>query len=410
MSALSHMSNPNQRTFRTRGGRIHKLENVPAPVQAGSTTTIHDVSYLGHPDYTLAQVYNLSAENNYERAIEAKRLDHAAVWATVRGLLEDPPPPYSKHPEIKRQVDPRRARHNWERGLLQRRNILNQLLVQQDGPRADDRIITLLAQRDVQLLALISCIVLDYTQKADVPPQPETSIARSPEQDYFTLPRHTPRQTPNQITPVRKQSGLTLNDHPQIQTQASYRNSGWSQILNPSSFSIRTPGRSGFDGQMVTTPLSTSYECNSPTGLSMPVPIRRQSPRVRLEGRNRPSLTRLQSQSPPKQTPPPITPGARSTGTERSLGKSGGSSLGIAGSSGVQKTLGASNDRMKSGITDRSLTNVSTGDKHRVSFGGNSPIRRNMSRATAWSASTPGVEVKKAKTCSVRIELPQDDE
>jgi hypothetical protein len=30
---------------------------------------------------------------------------------------------------------------------------------------------------------------------------------------------------------------------------------------------------------------------------------------------------------------------------------------------------------------------------------------------TAWSNSTPGrEEVKRAKTCSVRIEIPQDDE
>jgi hypothetical protein len=130
MSALTLMGNPHQRTFRprgTRGGGVRKLENVPAPVQAGSTTTIHDVSYLGHPDYNLAKVYNLSTENNYERAIEAKRLDHAAVWATLKGILDDPPPPYSKHPHIKREVDQRRARHNWERGLLQRRTILNQM-------------------------------------------------------------------------------------------------------------------------------------------------------------------------------------------------------------------------------------------------------------------------------------------
>jgi hypothetical protein len=134
---------------------------------------------------------------------------------------------------------------------------------------------------------------------------------------------------------------------------------------------------------------------------------------VRLEGRNRPSLTAVQSQSPPRQQTTPITPGARSTGTERSLGKSGGtSSHGLApGSSGIQKTMGHSNDRMKSGITDRSITNVSSGDKHRVSFGGNSPMRRNASRVTAWSNSTPGrEEVKRAKTCSVRIEIPQDDE
>jgi hypothetical protein len=263
------------------------------------------------------------------------------------------------------------------------------------------------------MLALISCIVLDYTQKADVPPQPKTSIALSPEQDYFTLPRHTPRQAHTSVAPVRKRSSITPVDH--NISQISYRTSGWSQILNPSSLSLRTPGRPTLDTQIVSTPLGTSYEGNSP-GLSMPMPIRRHSPRVRLEGRNRPSLTQLQSQSPPRQQTAPLTPGARSTGTERSLGKSGtsgfvgfvGSGTGT-GSSGIQRTLG-SGDRMRSGIADRSITNASSSDKHRVSFGGNSPMRRNASRITAWSASTPGQEIKKVKTCSVRIELPQDDE
>lgn len=259
------------------------------------------------------------------------------------------------------------------------------------------------------MLALISCIVLDYTHKADVPPQPKTSIAHSPEQDYFTLPRHTPRQAHSTVTPVRKRSSITPAD-PNI-SQISYRTSGWSQILNPSSLSLRTPGRPTLDTAIVSTPLGTSYEGNSP-GLSMPMPIKRHSPRVRLEGRNRPSLNQLQSQSPPRQSgTAPLTPGARSTGTELSLGRSGSGFVGSGagtGSSGVQKTLG-SGDRMRSGIADRSITNVSSNDKHRVSFGGNSPIRRNTSRITAWSASTPGQEMKKAKICSVRIELPQDD-
>ena len=276
--------------------------------------------------------------------------------------------------------------------------------------RTDGRFITLLAARDVQMLALISCIVLDYTQKAEVPPQPKTSIAHSPEQDYFTLPRHTPRQAHTSVTPVRKRSSITPIDH--NISQISYRTSGWSQILNPSSLSLRTPGRPTLDNPIVSTPLGTSYEGDSP-GLSMPMPIRRQSPRVRLEGRNRPSLTQLQSQSPPRQQTVPLTPGARSTGTDRSPGKSGtsgfvGSGAGT-GSSGVQRSLG-SVDKMRSGIAERSITNVSSGDKHRVSFGGNSPMRRNASRITAWSASTPGQEIKKVQTCSVRIELPQDDE
>lgn len=262
-------------------------------------------------------------------------------------------------------------------------------------------IATLMAARDVQLLALLSCIVLEHTRTAEIPRRPETSVAHSPEQDYFTLPRNTPRQTPTQVTPVRKRSSITPIDN-----QSSFRSSGWSQILNPSSLSIRTPGRPSIDTNLVSTPLATSYEEASPIGFSIPVPIRRQSPRVRLEPRNRPSLTRIQSSSPPPQTPGPVTPGARSTGTERSLGKSGGSHQ-LVGSSGIQRTLGSSGERTKSGFIERS--SASAGDKHRVSFGGQSPLRRNMSRATGWSASTPMSQHKKVKTCSVRIELPQDD-
>ena len=129
MSALSLMGNPSQRGYRPQNPRIRRLENVPAPVQAGSTTTIHDVSYLGFPDYNLARDYNLSLENNYARAIDAKRLGHAAVWATLRGVLEDPPPPYTKHAEIERDVDARRVREGWERGMDHRRKILDQVCV-----------------------------------------------------------------------------------------------------------------------------------------------------------------------------------------------------------------------------------------------------------------------------------------
>lgn len=127
MSALSFMGNPNQRGYRPKNARIRRLENVPAPVQAGSTTTIHDVAYLGYPDYNLAREYNLSLENNFSSAMDAKRLDHAAVWATLRGILDDPPPPYSEHPGLSREPDARRVRQDWERGMTQRRIILDQL-------------------------------------------------------------------------------------------------------------------------------------------------------------------------------------------------------------------------------------------------------------------------------------------
>lgn len=261
------------------------------------------------------------------------------------------------------------------------------------------------------MLALLSCIVLDHLQKADVPPRPETSIAHSPEQDYFTLPRHTPRHTPT-ITPVRKRSSIVpAAAAPAEGNQSSFRSSGWSQILNPSSLSLRTPGRPSVDTHLVSTPLGTSYEDASPIGFSIPVPMRRQSPRVRLEGRQRPSLTQIQSNSPPPPTPGPITPGAKSTGTERSFSKSGGSGQAFGGASGFQRSSGPGSsaiERSKSGFTERSGTSGG-GEKHRVSFGGQSPLRRNFSRATGWSATTPGSSHKKPKTCSVRVELPQDD-
>lgn len=129
MSALSFMGNPNQRGYRPKNTRMRRLENVPAPAQAGSTTTIHDVSYLGFPDYNLARDYNLSLENNFARAIDAKRLEHAAVWATLRGILVDPPPPYTKHAEFEHDIDPRRARAGWERGMAHRQAILDQMWV-----------------------------------------------------------------------------------------------------------------------------------------------------------------------------------------------------------------------------------------------------------------------------------------
>lgn len=261
---------------------------------------------------------------------------------------------------------------------------------------------TLMAAKDVQMLALLACIVLEHARRAETPPRPETSVAHSPEQDYFTLPRHTPRHTPTQVTPVRKRSSVTPVDN----LQSSFRSSGWSQILNPSSLSIRTPGRPTIDTSFVSTPLGTSFEEPSPLGFSIPVPIRRQSPRVRLEGRKRPSLTQIQSLSPPPQTPGPITPGARSIGTERSFGKSGGSSQAV-GSSGIQRSMVNSGERTRSGFTERSGT--SGGDRHRVSFGGQSPLRRSASKGAGYPSSTPVSQHKKFKTCSVRIELPQDD-
>lgn len=97
---------------------------------AGSTVTLHDVSYFGNPDANLAKRYgmSLSPEQNLARAFNAKRLDHAEIWATLAGLLaEQPPPPYSVLPPVDRDAEIRRDRENWERGMARKKLVLDQL-------------------------------------------------------------------------------------------------------------------------------------------------------------------------------------------------------------------------------------------------------------------------------------------
>ena len=100
------------------------MDNVPIAIQAGSTMTIHDASHLGQPDRDLASVYGMSVPTNTVCALEAKRFDHAEVWATLRGVLSDPPPPYSRHPPMSHADDVRRQREMWEQGVTRRRALL----------------------------------------------------------------------------------------------------------------------------------------------------------------------------------------------------------------------------------------------------------------------------------------------
>lgn len=86
--------------------------------------TIHDVSHLGNPDAHLARIYATSLERNITLALEAKRWDHAEVFATLHGLLADPPPPYSRHPPLKRAFDSQR---DFERGTARRKIILDDM-------------------------------------------------------------------------------------------------------------------------------------------------------------------------------------------------------------------------------------------------------------------------------------------
>jgi hypothetical protein len=111
--------------------RIRRLDIGMTPAApAGSTVTVHDVAHLGNPDANLARKYglSLSPEQNLARAFNAKRLDHAEVWATLAGLLaEQPPPPYSVLPPLDRDAGVRRDRETWERGMARKKLVLNQL-------------------------------------------------------------------------------------------------------------------------------------------------------------------------------------------------------------------------------------------------------------------------------------------
>ena len=109
---------------------MRRFENLLAPVQAGSTMTIHDVSHLGNPDVNLAQSYgvSLSPEINLQHAFDAKRLDHAEVWSTLRSLLSDPPPPpYSAHHDLVAEAEARREKEVWERGTARKKLVLDEM-------------------------------------------------------------------------------------------------------------------------------------------------------------------------------------------------------------------------------------------------------------------------------------------
>lgn len=73
----------------------------------------------------LAKVYGSSLESNIYHALDAKRLDHADIWSALRGVLEDPPPPYSRHPALDRDVALRREREWWERSTARKAALLD---------------------------------------------------------------------------------------------------------------------------------------------------------------------------------------------------------------------------------------------------------------------------------------------
>jgi hypothetical protein len=83
--------------------------------------TIH--TYPNGPSRELAKLYGESVEGNLQVALELGRLDHARAWATIAGLLSEIPPIY----QAKR--DERREREVWERGVVRRKLILEEMWV-----------------------------------------------------------------------------------------------------------------------------------------------------------------------------------------------------------------------------------------------------------------------------------------
>ncbi|WVW78757.1 hypothetical protein I302_100718 [Kwoniella bestiolae CBS 10118] len=400
ITALARLQNPHKRNAVRYKPRIKKFENVPPPqVQAGSTMTIHDVSQYTQLHAGLARVYStISVEDNLRHALDAKKLDHAEVWSTLRGVLSDPPPPaYSALPPPMAKVgDIRRERYDWERSMVRKKKIVDQMFT------------VLVAERNFQLLALVSCILLNYEKTTFIPPPAETVISRSPEQDYFTLPRFTH----SHITPTRQRTtggGGSLPHSPT--TNSSFRNSGWSQMLNPSAISLRgalTPkDRNSFSDlpfSKMQTPGSYSYEdVSSPTGgVFIPTPAsasgivatkKVESPRMKDNGR--PKMTQSISAS---ASPPIITP-LRSTGTERSYPSDAGKpkvSFGSASPLGMGKGT-----MTRAGTAPPPSTGPGTS-------GYNTPA--GIGVQTPAGSASGGISGKKAvRGCAIRLDFPRDD-
>jgi hypothetical protein len=220
------------------------------------------------------------------------------------------------------------------------------------------------------MLALVSVILLEHVQSTSVPPLPETLIQRSPEQDYFGLPRVSSFHAgTSYTTPIRSRTSFT----PASPGPSSYRTSGWSQILNPSNISLRgaiTPrDRASFDLPLSKTPFGTSLD-DSPghsiagiSGFSIPVPSRKaESPRLK----ERPKHPVMATSDPPGPSSTPL----KSAGTDRSLGSSGDIKA------------------------------------QKVTFGSASPLRRNFSRVNVSTATTGR---KKARVCNIKLEMPKDE-
>lgn len=94
--------------------------------------TIYNTSRFGNPSKDLAVQYGIPGDTGeLDRLIgvaaDAKRLDHVLVLEALRGVLEDPPPPYSLHSAFMGEKDARVDRERWERGVAYRLEILDQM-------------------------------------------------------------------------------------------------------------------------------------------------------------------------------------------------------------------------------------------------------------------------------------------
>ncbi|TYJ52693.1 hypothetical protein B9479_006699 [Cryptococcus floricola] len=376
MSALSRLQNPHHRAlvrYKPRHRRLEVVESMPPP--SGSTMTIYDVGHLGHPSAKLATVYGMSVDANMGYALDAKRLDHAEIWATIRGILADPPPAYTILPQVVgKKDDPRRERMNWEQGMERKRKVLHTLFS------------VLIQRRDIQLLALVSCIIHEYSKTMYIPPPVEAYVSHSPVLDYFTL-RFPSHSSPVAATPaIQRASSSIVPLSPS--NSSSFRTSGWSQILNPSGISLRgalTPkDKASFsDLPFAKATLGTSYEDqNSPTGLAIPGMRVMESPRVARN--DKPKLTAAISPSPPSVAP------LHASGPDKALATSG--------EPRSQKVSFGSASPIGRGARAHSSAGYHVGDPGNTGIiGPSTPTRSDE------------VQNKEVKGCGVKVAFPKDD-
>ncbi|WVO15839.1 hypothetical protein L204_103501 [Cryptococcus depauperatus] len=193
INVLSRLQNPHRRTIVRPKPRTRRLDYLEQPIgPAGSTMTIHDVSYLGHIIIPMAQAYGMSVGANLDHALQAKRADHVAIWATMKEVLIDTP----SHTMLLNGVVGRActSMRTWAEEMIleRRRKLLKQLF--------ED----LICEKDFQMLALLSCILLAKEIEQKVPPTQNVLPVHSPVVDHsaFSFPPQYPRLSPINVAPT----------------------------------------------------------------------------------------------------------------------------------------------------------------------------------------------------------------